>query len=105
MAQHSFRADFYERNLGKVLVGHKLVFSHSDLARKNVIVHRDALHGLVVSLIDWGDADWFPDYWEYFTALQGIQWNDDWRQRIEEITEPWISEAVVMEMVHKDIIF
>ncbi|KAF1972328.1 hypothetical protein BU23DRAFT_580944 [Bimuria novae-zelandiae CBS 107.79] len=105
MKKHSFKADFYEKNLGRVLVGHKPVFSHSDLQRKNVLVHWDTLQGLTVSLIDWGDAGWFPAYWEYFTALQGVQWDDHWSQRIEEITEPWLSEAAVMKMVHQDLIF
>jgi hypothetical protein len=105
MNQHRYRADFYERNLGRVLVGHKPVFSHSDLQRKNVIVHRDTLQGLTISLIDWEDAGWFPCYWEYFTALQCVQWDDDWSQRIEEITEPWLGEAAVMHLLHRDIIF
>lgn len=105
MKKHSFKADFYERNLRRILVGHKPVFSHSDLQRKNVIVHWDKLQGLTVSLIDWEEAGWFPAYWEYFMALQGVQWDDDWSERIEEITEPWLSEAAVMRMVHQDIIF
>jgi hypothetical protein len=64
MKQRSFRADFYERNPRRTLVGHKLIFSHSDLQRKNVIVHQDALQGLAVSLVDWEDAGWYPVYWD-----------------------------------------
>lgn len=105
MGKHSFRADFYEKHLGKVLIGHKPVFSHSDVQRKNVLVNRDTSQGFTVSLIDWEEAGWFPSYWEYFTALQCVLWDDDWSQSIDEITEPWISEAVVMKMVYKDIIF
>jgi hypothetical protein len=105
MKHHSFKADFYERNLGSTLVGHRFILSHSDLQRKNVIVHRDESQGLTVSLIDWEDVGWFPNYWEYFIALQGVQWDDDWSQRIEEIMEPWLSEAAVMKMVYQDTIF
>lgn len=105
MKRHSFKADFYERNLGRALVGHKPILTHSDLQRKNVIVHLDTLQGLTVSLIDWEEAGWFPVYWEYFAALQGVQWDDDWSQRIEEIMEPWLSEAAVMKLVHQDILF
>ncbi|KAF2623980.1 hypothetical protein BU25DRAFT_413871 [Macroventuria anomochaeta] len=83
--RHCFKADFYEKNLGRTLVGHK--------------------PGLTVSLVDWEEAGWFPAYWEYFTALQGVQWDDDWSQRIEDIMEPWVSEAAVMKMVHQDLIF
>ncbi|KAH7401865.1 hypothetical protein DE146DRAFT_651783 [Phaeosphaeria sp. MPI-PUGE-AT-0046c] len=105
MKMHSFKADFYEKNLRRVLVGHKPVFSHSDIQRKNVVVHRDTMQGLTVSLIDWEEAGWFPAYWEYFTALEGVQWDDDWSQHIEEITEPWLGEAAVMKMVHKDLMW
>jgi hypothetical protein len=103
--RHSFRADFYERNLGRTLAGHSPIFSHSDLQRKNVVVHRDSSQGLTVSLVDWEEAGWFPTYWEYFVAFQGVQWDDDWSQRIEEILEPWVSEAAIMKMVHQDLIF
>ncbi|KAF2762717.1 hypothetical protein EJ05DRAFT_534213 [Pseudovirgaria hyperparasitica] len=105
MGRHSFRADFYERNLGKTLAGHRPVFSHSDLQRKNVVVLRDASRGFEVSLIDFEEAGWFPTYWEYFTALQGVSWDDDWAEQIEKILDPWINEAVLMAMVHKDLIF
>jgi hypothetical protein len=105
MKKHSFKADFYEKNLDRTLVGHRPVLSHSDLQRKNVIVHRDASQVLEVGLVDWEEAGWFPDYWEYFTALQGVQWKDDWSQRIGEILEPWLSEAAVMRMVHQDLMF
>ncbi|KAF2026440.1 hypothetical protein EK21DRAFT_74175 [Setomelanomma holmii] len=105
MKKHSFKADFYEKNLRRALVGHKPVFSHSDLQRKNMLIHWDTMQGLTVSLVDWEEVGWFPAYWEYFTALQGVQWDDDWSQRIEEITEPWLSKAAVMKMVHQDLIF
>jgi hypothetical protein len=70
-----------------------------------VVVHGDTSQGFTVSLIDWEEAGWFPSYWEYFTAQQNIHWNDDWPQRIEEITEPWVSEAAIMNMVHQDVLF
>jgi hypothetical protein len=41
--KHGFKADLYENKLGRTLVGRKAVFTHSNLQRKNVIVHRDAL--------------------------------------------------------------
>ncbi|KAA8624993.1 Phosphotransferase enzyme family protein [Pyrenophora tritici-repentis] len=54
--QWVLRADFYQRNLGKTLVGHKPIFTHSDLQRENIMVHQDASEGFTVSLIDWEDA-------------------------------------------------
>jgi len=78
MKKHSFQTDLYERNLQRTLVGYKPVFRHSDLQRKKVIVYRDTSQGLTVGLIDWEEAGWLPDFWESFTALQGVQWDNDW---------------------------
>ncbi|KAL5315722.1 hypothetical protein ACEPPN_016592 [Leptodophora sp. 'Broadleaf-Isolate-01'] len=38
--EHSFKADFYERNLNAILKGHEPRFSHSDLQPKNILVRR-----------------------------------------------------------------
>lgn len=40
---------------------HKLVFSHADLNLRNIIV-RD---GVIVALLDWEYAGWYPEYWEF----------------------------------------
>ena len=40
---------------------HKLVFSHGDLNLHNIIV-RD---GVIVALLDWEFAGWYPEYWEF----------------------------------------
>jgi serine/threonine protein kinase len=40
---------------------HKIVFSHCDLAFHNVLVYDDH----VSAIIDWEDAGWFPEHWEF----------------------------------------
>lgn len=37
------------------------VFTHGDIAPRNIMVHECRATGI----IDWGYADWYPDYWEY----------------------------------------
>jgi aminoglycoside phosphotransferase (APT) family kinase protein len=68
--KHSFKADFYERNLDAMLKGHEPRFSHSDLQPKNILGRRVGQTGLTskcfeVALIDWEEAGWYPSYWEY----------------------------------------
>ena len=40
---------------------HELVFSHGDLSLHNIIVK----NGIIVALLDWEYAGWYPEYWEY----------------------------------------
>ncbi|KAJ7452851.1 kinase-like protein [Mycena latifolia] len=43
---------------------HRIVFTHGDLAPRNIIVQGD----VVVGLIDWEHSGWYPEYWEYCKA-------------------------------------
>ncbi|KAK7963895.1 hypothetical protein PG988_010869 [Apiospora saccharicola] len=44
--------------------GHKIVFTHSDLNMRNVLVHNGRLSGIV----DWENSGWYPEYWDYTKA-------------------------------------
>jgi thiamine kinase-like enzyme len=103
--QHNTRANFYRRNLDRVLRGHSPTFSHSDLQKKNIIVLRKSSGDFDVGIIDWEDAGWFPCYWEYFIAFINLLWDDDWPEWIEHILSPYLSEAAVMKMVYNEIVF
>ncbi|TLD22444.1 hypothetical protein PspLS_08165 [Pyricularia sp. CBS 133598] len=43
-------------------------FTHGDLAGRNIII-RD---GRVAAIIDWETAGWYPEYWEYYWAIRGL---------------------------------
>lgn len=59
----------------KLCTSHRIMLSHCDLAPRNIIV-RD---GRVVALIDWADAGWYPEYWEYVKFFQrNLPDNDFW---------------------------
>ncbi|OBS19984.1 hypothetical protein FPOA_11707 [Fusarium poae] len=45
--------------------GHKIVFTHGDINMRNILMHNGRISGIV----DWENAGWFPDYWEYTKAL------------------------------------
>ncbi|KAL9103618.1 MAG: hypothetical protein Q9163_001345 [Psora crenata] len=54
---------------------------HGDLHGANILI---APHGppLVLAIINWGQAGWYPEYWEYckaaYTSLVESEWRDRW---------------------------
>lgn len=71
---------------------HRVVFTHSDVAPRNIIV-RD---GNIVGLLDWEDAGWYPEYWEYVKFFQRSSIADgDWRNYADDIfPQPYHTELV-----------
>lgn len=49
-----------------------VVFTHADLHPSNILISHDKPHN-IVSIIDWQQSGWYPDYWEFckteFTAV------------------------------------
>jgi hypothetical protein len=100
----NFKVDFYRRHLDTMLSEHAPIFSHGDLQRKNILV-RQVGTSFEVGLVDWEAAGWYPSYWEYSILFTSIQWKDDWPERLEQIIDPWPSEAAVLKGIHQDIWF
>lgn len=96
---------FYESHLSVLLSGHDPVFSHSDLQRKNVLVHQHEGTIVSVAIVDWEDAGWYPSYWEYCILFAPEIWRDDWLKRLEDIISPWPCEAVVFRMLYQELFF
>ncbi|KAF8878819.1 hypothetical protein CPB85DRAFT_1498536 [Mucidula mucida] len=46
---------------------HPIVFTHNDIALRNIMVDGDRVTGL----IDWECAGWFPAHWEYVKTCWG----------------------------------
>lgn len=65
---------------------HSIVFTHADLAPSNILVHE----GHVVGIVDWQDAGWYPEYWEYVTAMFGCAgaWDSEWVIKVGEFLQP-----------------
>ena len=71
---------------------HRVVFTHGDLAPRNIIV-RD---GKIVGLLDWEDAGWYPECWEYVKFFQrtGTDVRDWWRYADDIFPEAYADELV-----------
>ncbi|KAI9651878.1 MAG: hypothetical protein M1829_002122 [Trizodia sp. TS-e1964] len=108
--RHSYRADFYERNLCHALGHHAPTFTHTDLLRQNVMVSAvpapDDAGPLDfrVTVVDWEDAGWYPAYWEYAAAFASFIWyEDDWLEVIESIVDPLCAEATMLKLIVDDL--
>jgi aminoglycoside phosphotransferase (APT) family kinase protein len=61
-----------------------VVFSHSDLTARNIIIH----NGKISGIIDWEQSGWWPYWWEYMKALYCTQLtkddeNEEWHRFVE----------------------
>lgn len=63
--------------------GHKIVFTHADLNMRNLLVKDGRISGIV----DWENAGWFPEYWEYTKCHFGVRISKRWLKMIEEVFE------------------
>jgi aminoglycoside phosphotransferase len=55
---------------------HKICFTHADLASRNIMIE----NGHISGIIDWGQAGWYPEYWEYVKLMWGgkYDWQTKW---------------------------
>ena len=54
------------RGKGMARSPHRIVFTHGDLQHHNLMIHQ----GRITGLLDWESAGWYPEYWEFTTALR-----------------------------------
>ncbi|KAL8635285.1 MAG: hypothetical protein Q9228_007209 [Teloschistes exilis] len=69
---------------------HSIVFTHNDLAPRNIIV-RD---GNVVAILDWECSGFYPEYWEYVKALYWPDQQSGWHKEnvVDRILQPYLLE-------------
>ncbi|KAJ5559103.1 hypothetical protein N7535_009032 [Penicillium sp. DV-2018c] len=51
---------------GMGMMSHRIVFTHGDLKPHNILVRGSHITGF----LDWESAGWYPDYWDFTTALR-----------------------------------
>ncbi|KAF4997580.1 hypothetical protein FGRMN_3785 [Fusarium graminum] len=65
-------------------------FTHGDLTLGNIMISSDS-PPKIISIIDWEQAGWYPEYWEYCKMNWGVELDHDWREGDwpDKITEPF----------------
>lgn len=72
----------YDAFAGKLRTDHQVVLSHCGISPKNIIVKDGEIRGL----IDWEDAGWYPEYWEYVKFFsRPVLDHGDWLNYADEI--------------------
>ena len=51
-------------------IPHRITFTHSDFARRNIMVRA----GQVTGIVDWETAGWYPAHWEYLKSHLADWW-------------------------------
>ncbi|KAK2809485.1 hypothetical protein FQN50_003753 [Emmonsiellopsis sp. PD_5] len=77
-------------------VRHDIVFTHGDLNPRNIL----AENGKITGIVDWENAGWFPEYWEYtkahYTVRSLIRWLADF---VDQVFEGYRDELHVENML------
>ncbi|KAI1986854.1 hypothetical protein LOZ53_004576 [Ophidiomyces ophidiicola] len=77
-------------------IQHDIVFTHGDLNPRNIL----AENGKISGIIDWENAGWFPEYWEFtkshYTVRSVIRWLAD---VVDRVFEGYRDELVVDNML------
>jgi aminoglycoside phosphotransferase (APT) family kinase protein len=76
-----------------------VVFTHSDLAPRNIILSNNRVSGI----IDWEQSGWWPYWWEYVKALYSIQLYGDerveWIRFVESVLDVYDEEKTINEEI------
>jgi tRNA A-37 threonylcarbamoyl transferase component Bud32 len=67
---------------------YRTVFSHGDLAPRNILVK----DGRVVGIIDWETAGWYPEYLEYARLKRSNLDAPEWEERLCKLMDPYLDE-------------
>ena len=75
-----------------------IVFTHTDIYTTNIIMSSTSTD--VLGIIDWHEAGWYPEFWEYLKTSWGINTNDDWKDYVEIAIQPaYDDESQVLQIL------
>ena len=74
----------------------KTVFTHGDINGSNILVK----NGKVVALIDFEMSGFYPQYWEYTTAMHS-NYVDGWTEQIPKFLTPYPTELDMTNLWRK----
>lgn len=75
---------------------HQIVFTHADINLRNVILKDGKISGIV----DWENAGWYPEYWEYTKCRFGVRFSKRWLKMLEEVFGDKYEQELKIEKVY-----
>ena len=73
----------------------EIKFTHADLHRGNIIVSTTG-PARILAIVEWAQAGWYPDYWEYCKARYTCWHEDEWGLVwIEKFLFPRVQEVEI----------
>ena len=54
-------------------------FTHGDLTLRNIMISGAPGAQKIAGIIDWEQAGWYPEYWEYCKMLYAVHYEHEWR--------------------------
>jgi thiamine kinase-like enzyme len=55
-----------------------IYFSHGDLTLENIMIAGPPGAQTVVGIVDWEQAGWFPEYWEFCKMCYAVNEEHEW---------------------------
>lgn len=69
-----------------------IVFTHTDIYTTNIIMSSTSTE--VLGIIDWHEAGWYPEFWEYLKTSWANDLNDDWKDYVDIAIQPAYDEEL-----------
>ncbi|KAI2612488.1 kinase-like protein [Hypoxylon fragiforme] len=87
-------APIFRDALRRTMRGNRIVMTHNNFDPSHVLVRG----AKVVAILDWEQAGFYPEYWEYCRALWRPDWDSDWMKdkAVDSILSPYLKELGVI---------
>ncbi|KAK5998865.1 hypothetical protein PT974_01249 [Cladobotryum mycophilum] len=74
--------------------GHESILTHNDFEPRNILVEGTE----VVAILDWENAGYYPEYWEYCKAMRRPDWTNPFTasRAVDRILKPYPRELSVV---------
>ena len=104
LAKPYFRHSYIHiiRRLLTRTLDYRIVFTHGDIAPRNIIVRQNPQqqsHGSweIAAILDWECAGFYPEHWEYVKCLNAVKWSSDWGERAQFLLERHYDEEFMLD--------
>ncbi|KDB23753.1 hypothetical protein H109_04315 [Trichophyton interdigitale MR816] len=81
-------------------IPHEIVFTHGDLNPRNIL----AENGKITGIVDWENAGWFPEYWEYTKMHYTVRSVERWLVDVVDSVFPGYREELWVENMLSDLL-